>query len=49
MATKVTRMRPQRHDAICESIQLALDLPLGLKQETRDDLADVLGRFAPPQ
>jgi hypothetical protein len=49
MAAKVTRMRPKRHDEICESIQLALDLPLGLKQETRDDLADALGRFAPPE
>jgi len=49
MAAKVTRMRPKRHDAICESIQLALDLPLGLKPETRDDLAEVLGRFAPPE
>jgi hypothetical protein len=49
MAAKVTRLRPKRHDAICESIQLALDLPLDLKQETRDDLADALGRFAPPE
>src|SRR3954452_18580528 len=49
MAAKVTRMRPKRHDAICESIQLALDLPLGLKQASRDDLAEVLGRFAPPE
>jgi hypothetical protein len=46
---KVTQMRPKRHDAICESIQLALDLPLGLRPETRDDLADALGRFAPPK
>jgi hypothetical protein len=49
MAAKVMRMRPKRHDAICESIQLALDLPLGLKQASRDDLAEVLGRFAPPE
>jgi hypothetical protein len=49
MAAKVTRMRPKRHDAICESLQLWLDLPLGLKPETRDDLADALGRFAPPE
>jgi hypothetical protein len=49
MAAKVTRMRPKRHDAICESIRLALDLPLGLKQASRDDLAEVLGRFAPPE
>src|SRR4051812_14068661 len=49
MAAKVTRMRPKRHDAICESIRLALDLPLGLKQASRDDLAEVLGRYAPPE
>jgi hypothetical protein len=49
MAAKVTHLRPKRHDAICESIQLALDLPLDLKPETRDDLADALGRFAPPE
>ena len=49
MAAKVTRMRPKRHDAICESLQLALDMPLSLKQTTRDDLADALGRFAPPE
>ena len=49
MAAKVTRMRPKRHDAICESLRLWLDLPLGLKPETRDDLAEVLGRFAPPE
>jgi hypothetical protein len=49
MAAKVTRMRPKRHDAICESLRLWLDLPLDLRQETRDDLAEVLGRFAPPE
>src|SRR3954463_338626 len=45
MAAKVTRLRPKRHDAICESIQLALDMPLGLPQGVRD----ALGRFAPPE
>jgi DNA-binding transcriptional ArsR family regulator len=49
MAAKVTRMRPKRYDTICESLQLWLDLPLGLKPETRDDLADALSRFAPPE
>jgi hypothetical protein len=49
MAAKVTRMRPKRHDAICESIQLVLDLPLDLPQLARDSLADALGRFAPPE
>ncbi len=47
--TKVTRMRPRRHDAICESLRLALDLPLELRQETRDDLAEALGRYGPPE
>jgi hypothetical protein len=45
MAAKVTRMRPKRHDAICESIQLVLDLPLDLPQLARDSLADALQRF----
>ncbi len=49
MSAKIKRLRPKRHDAICESLQLALDLPLGLKQETRDDIAEALGRFAPPE
>ena len=49
MPAKVTRLRPKRHDAICESIQLALDMPLGLPQGARDALADALGRFAPPE
>lgn len=46
---KVTRLRPRRHDEICESLQLALDLPLDLKQETRDDFAEALGRLSPPE
>jgi hypothetical protein len=49
MAAKVTRMRPKRHDAICESLRLALDLPLDLPPAVRDGLADALGRFAPPE
>jgi hypothetical protein len=49
MAAKVTRMRSKRHDAICESLRLWLDLPLDLRQATRDDLAEVLGRYAPPE
>ena len=49
MAAKVTRMRPKRHDAICESLRLWLDLPLDLPQAVRDGLADALGRFAPPE
>jgi hypothetical protein len=49
MAAKVTRLRPKRHDAICEGLKLWLDLPLDLTQATRDELADALGRFAPPE
>ena len=47
MSETVTRLRPKRHDAICNALQLCLDLPL--KPETRDDLADVLGRFGKPE
>jgi hypothetical protein len=46
---KVTRLRPKRHDEIRERLQLALDLPLDLKQETRDDLTNALGRYSPPK
>lgn len=46
---KVTRLRPRRHDAISESIQLILDMPLDLPQSARDSLADALGRFSPPE
>jgi hypothetical protein len=46
---KVTRLRPERHDEIRERLQLALDLPLDLKQETRDDFAEALGRYSPPE
>jgi hypothetical protein len=49
MAAKVTRIRPKRHDAICESLHLILGLPLDLSQAARDGLVDVLGRFAPPE
>jgi hypothetical protein len=48
MTAKIQRLRPKRYDAICESLQLALDLPLELRQETRDDIAHALGRFQPP-
>lgn len=47
--TKVTRLRPKRHDVIHESIQLVLDMPLDLSQAARDSLSDALGRFAPPE
>jgi hypothetical protein len=46
---KITRLRPNRHDIICESIKLILDTQLDLPQETRDSLSDVLGRYAPPE
>lgn len=47
--TKVTRLRPRRHDAICESIKLILDTRLDLPQETRDSLANTLGQLTPPK
>ena len=49
MTAKVHRIRPKRHDVITEAVQLVLDLPLGLSDRTRDDLAEVLGKFAPPE
>ncbi|TCZ52258.1 hypothetical protein [Roseicella aquatilis] len=47
MAGKVVRLRPRRHDAIAEALQLALELPLGLQQSSLDDLAEALGRYEP--
>jgi hypothetical protein len=51
MAAKVTRIRPKRHDAIYESVQLIQELAqqLGLSQATQDDLAAAEGRLAPPE
>ena len=49
VTAKVHRLRPKRHDVITEALQLVLDLPLGLGDQTRDDLAEALGKFAPPE
>lgn len=48
---KVTRLRPKRHDVILEGLQLALDFgdEWGLQQGTKDDLAQAVGRLAPPE
>jgi len=46
---KVKRLRPRQYDAITESIRLILDVPLDLPQSARDSLAEVLGKFAPPE
>lgn len=49
MTAEVSRLRPKRHDKITETLQLALDMPLGLKPSTRDDIAEALSRFQPPE
>jgi hypothetical protein len=46
---KVTRLRPKRHDQICESIKLILDARLDLPQEARDSLANTLGQLTQPK
>jgi hypothetical protein len=38
VTAKVHRLRPKRHDVITEALQLVLDLPLGLGNQTRDEL-----------
>ncbi|MFN6254382.1 MAG: hypothetical protein ACK51V_02380 [bacterium] len=48
MTAKVVRVRPKRLDVITDALQLALDLP-SLRPETRDDLAEVLGRLQPAE
>jgi hypothetical protein len=45
MPAKVERLRPKRHEIIAQSLQLALELPLGLSQGTRDEIAEALGRY----
>ena len=43
----LTRLRPKRLDRITEALMLVLK-ELDLRCETRDDLAEVLGKYAPP-
>lgn len=47
MTGRVVRLRPKRHDAIAQALQLLLELPLGLSDTTRDELADAHGRYDP--
>lgn len=47
MTGNVARLRPKRHDIIAQSLQLALELPLGLSPGTRDEIAEALGRYEP--
>jgi len=49
MSEKVKRLRPRHFDTVTESIKLLLDMPLDLSPAARDSLANVLGRFAPPE
>ncbi len=47
MTANVTKLRPKRHDTIAQALQLALELPLGLSEPARDELAEALGRYEP--
>lgn len=47
MTAKVERLRPKRHDIIAQSLQLAIELPLGLSQGARDEIAEALGCYEP--
>lgn len=47
MTAKILNMRPKRHDTITQALQLALELPLGLSDLTRDEIAEALGRYEP--
>lgn len=49
MREKVAKLRPRGHDAVAQALQLTLELPLGLTEATRDDLAEALGRYEPTQ
>jgi DNA-binding transcriptional ArsR family regulator len=48
MTAQMHRLRPKRHDAVTEALQLVLELPLELTDRTRDDLVEALGKYAPP-
>ena len=47
----VTRLKPKRHDVIVEALNLVLDYGdhYDLDQHTRDGLAAVVGKLAPPE
>ena len=47
----VTKLRPKRHDVIVEALQLVLDFGehFELDQHTRDNLANAVGKLAPPE
>jgi Firmicute plasmid replication protein (RepL) len=49
VTAKVHRLRPKQHDVVTEAMRLILDMPLGLGNQTRDELAEALGKFAPPE
>ncbi|MDB5243401.1 MAG: hypothetical protein JWP57_4026 [Spirosoma sp.] len=47
MSAKIERLRPKRHDIVAQSLQLALEMPLGFSQGSRDEIAEALGRYEP--
>lgn len=49
MTAKILKMRSKRYDTVTAILQLALELPLGLSDTTRDELATALDRYAPPE
>jgi hypothetical protein len=46
MAT-IHKLRPQTHEIAAEQLKLVLELPLGLKDETRQDLTEALSCYIP--
>ena len=49
--TKITRLKPKRHDVIVEALHLVLDFAdhYELGQPAKDGLAAALGKMAPPE
>lgn len=49
--TKIERLKPKRHDAVVEALQLVLDFGdhYELDQHTKDGLAAAVGKLAPPE
>src|SRR3954452_6050390 len=41
------RLRPRTHERVAEQLRLVLELPLGLRPETRQEINDALSTYSP--
>lgn len=47
MTEKVRRLRPKGHEVIAEALRVVVQLPLGLSDAARDEVAAALNRYDP--